>query len=96
MLTGKQKRYLRSMAATIDPIVQVGKGGINENLLKQVDEVLETRELIKVKVLKNCIEELNDVAEGISSSVGAEVAQTIGSIILLYRPSKEDPQIVLP
>lgn len=96
MLTGKQKRYLRALAATIEPIVIVGKGGINANLLQQVDEALEARELIKVKVLRNCMEELADVAQGLSAGAAAEIAQTIGGIIVLYRPSKKHPQIILP
>ena len=53
MLTGKQKRYLRSLAHNIDPIFQIGKGGINENMIKQIDDTLENRELIKVHVLQN-------------------------------------------
>lgn len=96
MLTGKQKRYLRSLAATLEPIVIVGKGGINENLLQQVDEVLEARELIKVKVLRNCIEEPAQIGEGIAASTGSEIAQLIGSIIVLYRPSVNNSQIILP
>lgn len=96
MLTGKQKRFLRAMGTALDPIVHVGKGGVVDNLLQQVDEALEARELVKVKVLNNCLEEVDQVAEQIASSVRAEVAQTIGHTLLLYRPSKKNPQIDLP
>ena len=57
MLTGKQKRFLRSKAHHLDPIFQVGKGGVNENMIKQVNEALEVRELIKISILQNCDED---------------------------------------
>ncbi|PNB64602.1 ribosome assembly RNA-binding protein YhbY, partial [Pseudomonas sp. GW456-E7] len=62
MLTGKQKRFLRSKAHHLTPIFQVGKGGVNDNMIKQIAEALEARELIKVSVLQNCEEDKNDVA----------------------------------
>lgn len=96
MLTGKQKRYLRSLGAVMEPIVQVGKGGVVDNLIQQVDDALEARELIKVKVLNNCLEDLNEVAEEIARETKAEIAQTIGHTILLYRPSQKNRQIELP
>ncbi|MHB8171710.1 MAG: ribosome assembly RNA-binding protein YhbY [Thermincolia bacterium] len=95
MLTGKQKRFLRSMGSTVDPIVQVGKGGIGPSLIQQLDEALEARELVKVRVLRNCLEERDEVAEALSQATKAEVAQQIGSNILFYRRSKK-PQIELP
>lgn len=65
MLTGKQKRFLRSKAHHLTPIFQVGKGGVNDNMIKQIAEALEARELIKVSVLQNCEEDKNDVAEAL-------------------------------
>ena len=62
MLTGKQKRFLRSKAHHLNPIFQVGKGGVNDNLIKQIGEALEARELLKVSVLQNCEEDRDDVA----------------------------------
>lgn len=94
-LTGKQKRFLRAMGSTIDPIVQVGKGGVTENLIKQVDEALEARELIKLRVLNNAPEEVDGIAGQIAGATGAAVAQTIGHIVLFYRPAKK-PEIMLP
>lgn len=96
MLTGKQKRYLRSLAHHLNPIFQVGKGGVNDNLIKQVDETLEVRELIKVSILNNCGEDKNEVAEAIAEGSGAEVVQIIGSTIVLYKESQEHKTIELP
>ncbi|MBE2912060.1 ribosome assembly RNA-binding protein YhbY [Anoxybacillus flavithermus] len=96
MLTGKQKRFLRSLAHHLTPIFQVGKGGVNDNMIKQIADALEARELIKVSVLKNCEEEKEVVAEQLAQGVGAEVVQLIGHTIVLYKESREHKQIVLP
>ncbi|QAV27298.1 ribosome assembly RNA-binding protein YhbY [Neobacillus thermocopriae] len=96
MLTGKQKRFLRSLAHHLTPIFQVGKGGVNDNMIKQIADALEARELIKVSVLKNCEEEKEVVAEQLAEGAGAEVVQLIGHTIVLYRESREHKQIVLP
>jgi RNA-binding protein len=96
MLTGKQKRYLRSLAHHLNPIFQVGKGGVNENLIKQVEDTLEVRELLKVSVLNNCDEDKHEVAEKIASGSGAEIVQIIGNTIVLYKESKEHKTIELP
>ncbi|UQX54356.1 ribosome assembly RNA-binding protein YhbY [Cytobacillus pseudoceanisediminis] len=95
MLTGKQKRFLRSKAHHLNPIFQVGKGGVNENMIKQVGEALEARELLKVSVLQNC-EEDRDTAQQLSKGTKADVVQIIGNIIVLYKESKENKQIDLP
>lgn len=96
MLTGKQRRFLRAMGHSLDPIVQVGKGGVSETVMQQLDEALEARELVKVKVLNNCMMEVDEVAEGLEAGTGAEIAQIIGHNILFYRRAKEKPQIELP
>jgi RNA-binding protein len=96
MLTGKQKRFLRSQAHHLDPIFQVGKGGVNENMIKQVAEALEARELLKISVLQNCEEDKMDVAEQISKGAKAEIVQVIGNTIVLYKESVEKKQIKLP
>ena len=95
MLTGKQKRYLRSLANKLEPIFQVGKGGSNNNLFNGITEALEARELIKVSVLKNCLEEKDEVAQEISENTGAEIVQIIGSTIVLYKESKDKKRIDL-
>jgi RNA-binding protein len=96
MLTGKQKRYLRSLAHHLDPIFQVGKGGVNDNLIKQIEEALEVRELLKVSILSNCDEDKNDVAKSLAEGAGAELVQLIGLTIVLYKESREKKTIELP
>lgn len=96
MLTGKQKRFLRSKAHHLNPIFQVGKGGVNENMIKQIEDVLEARELIKVSVLQNCEQDKDEVAEELSKGAGAELVQVIGNTIVLYKESKENKQLELP
>ncbi|WP_282941412.1 ribosome assembly RNA-binding protein YhbY [Paenibacillus sp. RC67] len=96
MLTGKQKRYLRSMAHHLNPIFQVGKGGVNEHLIRHIEEALEVRELIKVTVLNNCMEDRNEVGQQLADEAGAELVQVIGKIIVLYKESRDKKTIVLP
>lgn len=96
MLTGKQKRHLRSQAHHLNPIFQVGKTGVNENMIEQIDEALEARELIKVSVLQNCMEDKNEVADALVQGANAELVQVIGNTIVLYKESRENKQIKLP
>ena len=96
MLTGKQKGHLRSMGNEMDPILQVGKGGITEMVITQTDEALEARELIKCRVLQNSPEEPKAVAVELAAQSGAELVQVIGRNFLLFRPSKNKPGIALP
>ncbi|EIT85246.1 hypothetical protein A374_10900 [Fictibacillus macauensis ZFHKF-1] len=96
MLSGKQKRFLRSMANGLQPIFQVGKGGVNENMVTQIAEALEVRELIKVSILQNCDENKDDVARALATGAKAQVVQVIGSVIVLYKESKENKEIKLP
>lgn len=96
MLTGKQKRFLRSEAHHLDPLFQIGKSGLTEAILVQIDEALEARELIKVSVLQNCDEDKNEIAEKIAAYKKIHVVQIIGSTIVLYRESKEKKRIQLP
>lgn len=96
MLTGKQKRYLRAMGNEMDPILQVGKGGVTENVITQADTTIEVRELIKGRVLQNSVEAPKDVAAELAEQTGSELVQVIGRNFLLYRQSKDKPMIVLP
>ena len=95
MLTSKQRAYLRSLAANEPTIMQIGKGGISENLIKTVSDALEARELIKLSVLENSSEETREAAEALAEATGADVAGVIGRKIVLYRESKEK-KIELP
>ncbi len=96
MLTSRQRAYLRSLGNQMDPIFQIGKGGLTKELLTQLDNALEARELIKVRVLRNCIEEPSVLAEDVSDSTGAEIVQKIGRNFLIYRESVEKLKIKLP
>ncbi|MGM9928599.1 MAG: ribosome assembly RNA-binding protein YhbY [Bacillus sp. (in: firmicutes)] len=96
MLTGKQKRFLRAKAHHLTPIFQVGKGGVNENMITQISEALEARELLKVNILQNCDVDKKTVAEELAKGTKAELVQLIGLTIVLYKESKENKQIVLP
>jgi len=96
LLTGKQKRFLRAEAHHLKAIFQVGKDGVNENMIKQLNDVLEKRELIKVNVLQNCLEDKHDVAEAIATQTNAHIVQIIGNQIVLYKESLENKTIVLP
>ena len=94
-LLANKKRYLRSLAHNIDPIFQIGKGGINENMIKQIDDTLENRELIKVHVLQNNFDD-KKLAETLSEATRSELVQVIGSMIVIYRESKDNKEIELP
>jgi len=96
MLTGKQKRFLRAEAHHLDPIFQVGKGGVNENMIKQIEDALEKRELLKVSVLQNCEEDKETVAKQLAEGTGCEIVQIIGNTIVLYKESREHKRIQLP
>lgn len=96
MLTGKQKRFLRSEANQLKPIFQVGKSGVNENMINQIEEALEKRELLKVSILQNCLEDKNTVADQLSDAMHAEIVQVIGNNIVLYKESEQNKHIQLP
>ncbi len=95
MLTSKQRAQLRGLANTLEAIFQVGKGGVNEQLIRQVDETLEKRELIKLTTLETCPETSREAAEKIAAAVGCDVVQVIGRKFILYRESKENKTIIL-
>lgn len=95
MITSKQRAYLRSLANTEPTIMQIGKGGISENLVKTISDALEARELIKLSVLENCGYTPREAADELSAAVGAEVAGVIGRKIILYRESEKNKRIEL-
>lgn len=95
MITNKQRAFLSSMANSIDPVYQVGKNSISPELIDGIDAVLEKRELIKVSVLKNCMDDPHEIAEILSERTKSDVVRVIGKKIILYRRSKK-PVIELP
>ena len=94
-LTSKQRAQLRGMAANLDTIVHVGKDGIGDNLIKQVNDALEARELIKGTVQQNCDLSAKEALEALCEMVHAEPVQCIGRRFVLYRRSRQ-PKIELP
>ena len=94
-MTSKQRAYLRSLAVNLDTIMQIGKDGISENLIKTVSDALEARELIKLAVLDNCAWTPREAAEALAEATDSAVVCTIGKKLVLYRPSKKNPRIEL-
>ncbi|MGI6753866.1 MAG: ribosome assembly RNA-binding protein YhbY [Eubacteriales bacterium] len=95
MLTSKQRAYLRGLASVQETIMQIGKGGISENLIRTVSDALEARELIKLSILKNCDMTPEEAARRLADATGAEVVTVIGNKIVLYRESKTNKRIEL-
>ena len=95
MITSKQRAYLRGLANGIPAIMQIGKGGIGENLEKTVSDALEARELIKLTVLENCEYTTREAADAIAEATGADVVGVIGRKIILYRESVNHKKIEL-
>ena len=97
MITSKQRAYLKGLAMTMDPILQLGKGGLTPENTASVDEALAARELIKINVLQNCLEDSRQMAETLAERTRSQVVQVIGGKIVLYREGKDDKKkIVLP
>ncbi len=94
-MTSKQRAHLRGLASTIEPIYQIGKSGITPELTKGVDEALEARELIKINVLKNCMDNPKEMADVLAERTKSQVVQIIGKKIVLYRQSSKNPKIEL-
>ena len=95
MITSKQRAYLRGLANGIPAIMQIGKGGIGENLIKTVSDALEARELIKMTVLETSMESPKEVANELASLVDADVVGVVGRKIILYRESVNNKRIEL-
>ena len=97
MITSKQRAYLKGLAMTMDPILHLGKGGLTPENTASVDEALAARELIKINVLQNCLEDSRQMAETLAERTRSQVVQVIGRKIVLYREGKDDKKkIVLP
>ena len=94
-MTSKQRAYLRSLAMTEPVICQVGKGGINENMIKQISDALEARELIKLRVLQNSEYTSREAAEAIAEATESAVVGVVGSTFVLYRESEKHKKINL-
>ena len=95
-MTSKQRAYLKGLAMNIDPIFQIGKSSLTPEVTEAVSEALEARELVKLSVLKNCIDDPRAIAEVLAERTGSSVVQVIGKKIVLYKESKNKKKIQLP
>ena len=97
-MTSKQRAYLKGLAMTMDPIFQIGKSSLTPELTAAVAEALEARELIKLNILKNCVDDGNELADVLAERTHAQVVQVIGKKIVLYKEAKDEKKrkIVLP
>lgn len=95
MVTKQQKQQLKAMAHSLKPIFQVGKSGINDEMIMGINNALENRELIKVSILQNCPLDKNEVAFDLARLTNSELIQLIGKTIVLYKESKEHKKIIL-
>lgn len=96
MLTSKQRAYLRALGTEQPAIMQIGKGGISENLVKTVSDALEAREIVKLSVLESCEYSPREASDKLCELLGAEGVAVVGRKIVLYRESEEKKAIVLP
>lgn len=95
-MTSKQRAYLKSLASSLNPIFQIGKSSLTAEFTQAIDEAFNTRELLKIAVLKNCADDPNEIAAMVSERTHSQVVQVIGKKIVLYRPDKKNPKIILP
>ena len=92
----KQRAYLKSLAMTITPIFQIGKSSLTPELTQAVDEALAARELIKISVLQNCLDDPKEIAAVLAERTHSQVVQVIGKKIVLYKENKDHKKIELP
>ncbi|MBO5209304.1 MAG: ribosome assembly RNA-binding protein YhbY [Lachnospiraceae bacterium] len=95
-MTSKQRAYLKSLASTLNPIFQVGKSSLTPEFTQAIEEAFNTKELIKIAVLKNCMDDPNEIAQAVAERTHSQVVQVIGKKIVLYKPDKKNPKIILP
>ncbi len=95
-MTSKQRSYLKGLAMNIDPIFQVGKGSVTPEYVEAIREAFNTKELLKISVLKNCLDDPKEIAQVIAERTGSQVVQVIGKKIVLYKANKDNPKILLP
>lgn len=95
-MTSKQRAYLKGLAMNIEPVFQIGKSGLTPEVTEAVSETFNTRELVKLAVLKNCMEDPREMASVLAERTKSQVVQVIGKKIVLYKESKDHKKINLP
>ena len=89
-MTSKQRAYLKGLAMKLDPIFQIGKSSLTPEVTQAVSEALEASELVKITVLKNCLDDGSSIADVLAERTQSQVVQVIGRKIVLYRPAKDE------
>ena len=95
-MTSKQRAYLKSLAADLEPVFQIGKGSLTPEVTEGVAEAFNRKELIKVAVLKNCFDDPNELGSMLAERTQSQLVQVIGRKIVLYKESREHKKIELP
>ena len=95
-MTSKQRAYLKGLAMSLDPVFQIGKASLTPEVTEAVRETFHTRELVKLAVLKNCMDDPRELADIVAERTRSNVVIVIGKKIVLYRPNRKNPKIVLP
>ena len=95
-MTTKERAYLKGLAQNITPVLSLGKQSLTPEFTDAVSEALKARELIKVNVLKNCLDDVKEVANTVAERTRSDLVQVIGRKFVLYKPFKDEPKIILP
>lgn len=95
-MTSKQRSYLKGLAMNLEPIFQIGKSSVTPENVEAIAEVFNTRELVKISILKNCLDDPKEIANTVAERTRSQVVQVIGKKFVLYKPFKDNPKIILP
>ena len=95
-MTSKQRSYLKGLAMNLEPVFQIGKSSVTPENVEAISEVFNTRELVKISILKNCLDDPKEVANTVAERTRSQVVRVIGKKFVLYKPFKENPKIILP
>lgn len=95
-MTSKQRAYLKGLAMNLDPVINIGKSSLTPDVTNAIDEAFNKRELIKIGVLKNCLDDPKAIAGAVAERTHSQVVCVIGKKIVLYKPDKKEPKIILP
>ena len=95
-MTSKQRAYLKGLASTLDSLFQIGKSSVTPEITAAIEEAFNNRELIKITILKNCLDDPRGIAQMLSERTHSQVVQVIGRKIILYKPDKKKLKILLP
>ena len=95
-MTSKQRAYLKGLAMNLEPVFQIGKSSVTPENVEAIAEVFNTRELVKISILKNCLDDPKEIANTVAERTRSQVVQVIGKKFVLYKPFKDNPKIILP